>query len=77
MTEVSSNDQSKPLIVRYTNYRGEVSVRRIRPIRVYWGSNKWHPEPQWLMDVWDDDKHAARSMALKDIQPLDTSHHAS
>lgn len=51
----------------YTNYRGETSTRRIIPKSVRYGSTPWHPEPQWLLLAWDDDKQADREFALKDF----------
>lgn len=52
----------------YTNYRGETSLRRILPERVYFGSTDWHPAPQWLLDALDVEKNATRSFAMKDIR---------
>lgn len=61
------------IFVTYTNHRGETAVRRIRPLYdVYWGSNEWHPEPQWLLDAWDEDKFNKRTFALKDMRPAPT-----
>lgn len=52
----------------YTNYRGETSVRRIVPEKIWFGSTEWHPEEQWLLDAVDLEKNAPRSFALKDIR---------
>lgn len=54
--------------VFYTNWRGETSVRTITPIHVWHGATDWHPEPQWLLRVWDHDKNAMRDFALKDFR---------
>jgi hypothetical protein len=59
--------QSALWVISYTNYRGETSVRRIIPKSVRFGSTEWHPEPQWLLLAWDDDKQADREFALKDF----------
>ena len=56
-----------PINVRYTNYRGETAVRSIVPIRFFWGSNEYHKEEQWLVEVFDVERHAMRIYALKDI----------
>ena len=61
---MSLTDIGKSLAVSYTNYRGEGGVRRITPIQLYWGSNEWHPEPQWLLRAFDHDKQAHRDFAL-------------
>lgn len=58
----------KALNIVYTNYRGETSIRRIVPERIWFGATDWHPEEQWLLEAVDLDKHAARSFALKDIR---------
>jgi predicted DNA-binding transcriptional regulator YafY len=55
------------VIIDYTNYRGERSERRIRPIEIYFGNNTYHPEPQWLLDALDVDRDLPRTFAMKDI----------
>lgn len=60
-----------PLRFRYTNYRGEHSIRRAWPIRLEWGSNEWHPEPQWLLLANDIDKGEPRYFALRDMSPAE------
>ncbi len=52
----------------YTNYRGETSVRKIIPKRIWFGSTDWHPDFQWLLDAFDVEKKADRSFAMKDIK---------
>lgn len=54
--------------VRYVNHRGEESVRRVLPTRLWWGSTAWHPEPQWLLDVWDFDRRGGRTYAMAGIK---------
>lgn len=53
--------------IRYRNWRGEVATRRIAPTGVRWGSNEWHPEPQWLLDAIDVDKGEPRTFALAGV----------
>lgn len=48
----------------YTNWRGKFSEREIAPIRLFWGSNEWHTEPQWLVEAWDIAKSEIRTFAL-------------
>lgn len=55
------------VIIRYTNYRGETADRRVIPIRIRFGSTKWHPEPQWLLEAFDLDRGADRSFAMRDV----------
>lgn len=54
--------------VIYKNYRGEVGLRRIIPLDIFYGSSEFHKEQQWLMKVWDVDKKDYRTYALRDIQ---------
>lgn len=48
----------------YTNWRGEHAIRTLSPLRLFWGSNEWHSEPQWLIEAWDLDIRAIRFFAL-------------
>ncbi len=54
--------------IRYKNYKGEVAVRLIVPLRIFYGSNEYHKTDQWLIEAYDMDKRANRTFALKDIQ---------
>ncbi|WKT94522.1 hypothetical protein QYR01_10485 [Brucella anthropi] len=63
----SSMKGATPATVFYTNYRGETSERTITPIRPWFGSTEWHPEPQWLLRAYDHNKGAERDFALKDF----------
>jgi predicted DNA-binding transcriptional regulator YafY len=62
-----------PLRFTYTNWRGETSVRSVWPIRVEWGSNEYHPEPQWLLVALDLERDAERTFAIKDIHEFHPS----
>jgi hypothetical protein len=59
---------AETLTVTYTNYRGETAVRKVQPLErpPRWGTTEHHSEPQWLLDVYDWDKEAVRTYALKD-----------
>ena len=59
----ASMDQT--VVIRYTNWKGETADRRIVPHDIHFGSNEWHPEPQWLMTAFDFGKFALRTFALK------------
>ncbi|MBB2973983.1 hypothetical protein [Mesorhizobium sp. RMAD-H1] len=69
----------EPVQLLYRNWRDEVSLRSITPLRVWYGSTKWHPDAQWLLTAHDHDKGAERDFALKDfasqpsgpVQPLE------
>lgn len=76
ITALTANDRPAPKATRpaktevtftYKNYRGETSVRLVRPIMVSFGATGFHPEPQWLLHGWDVQKDAERTFAMKDI----------
>lgn len=56
-----------PIIITYTNHRGVAAKRIITPITCWYGSTEWHPEPQWLLRAYDEQKQAIRDFALKDV----------
>lgn len=56
--------------VLYSNYRGDRDWRRVRPLRLWWGSTAWHPVDQWLVDVIDEQRGVSRSFALADIEEV-------
>ena len=60
----------KYLKISYTNYRGEQSVRTIKPIKIWFGENEWHKGEQWFLKAYDLDKNAERDFALIDIQNI-------
>lgn len=57
----------KHLLVDYTNHRGERAIRQIMPIRLYFGSTQWHPQEQWMLEVYDHDKDAVRDYAIAGV----------
>lgn len=59
--------KSKRVEILYTNYKGERAWRRILPVKIWFGSTKWHPTTQWFVDAEDLDRNAVRSFALSDI----------
>jgi len=58
----------EPLVFEYTNWRGETSVRRVSPRRLWFGSTEWHPDRQWLLHAYDHDKQELRDFALADCR---------
>lgn len=57
----------KEVYIDYTNYRGERSVRFVRPSEIWFGSTEFHPIAQWLLRAYDLDKDAERDFAFLDI----------
>lgn len=60
-------DRRKEVMIEYTNWRGERALRRIRPYRIDFENNEWHPDTQWLLSAVDIDTGQERSFALKNI----------
>ncbi len=60
-------DRIKSVKIIYTNYKGETGVRNILPKEIFFGSNEWHKENQWLLIAYDLDKEVDRTFAMKDI----------
>ena len=52
---------------RYTNWRGETMTRRLKPIGVWYGSTKWHLQPQLMLKAGDFDKLVIRDFPLANI----------
>jgi len=56
--------------IHYTNYRGVTDVRHIKVCEntpLVYGSNKYHPKPQWLLNAFDLDKLEHRTFAMEGI----------
>jgi predicted DNA-binding transcriptional regulator YafY len=59
--------KTRMITVRYKNYRGEIAVRTLVPVKLWWGSNEYHTQEQWLLTAWDIERNAYRDYALQDI----------
>jgi hypothetical protein len=53
--------------IKYTNWRGETEIRRIIPIKIWFGNTEWHKGKQWPLKATDIEKAVERDFALKDI----------
>jgi predicted DNA-binding transcriptional regulator YafY len=58
---------SRRVLIDYMNWRGERSMRRIVPRSIFFGSNEWHPEPQWILKAFDLQKRGIRTFAMNKI----------
>lgn len=56
-----------PITFFYRNWRGHSAIRSVLPRSVYFGSNKWHPTPQWFLRAIDLNRCEERDFALADI----------
>jgi predicted DNA-binding transcriptional regulator YafY len=52
---------------RYVNHKGREAQRRVRPIRLWFGSTAWHPESCLLLEACDIDKNATRDFSMQNI----------
>ncbi len=52
----------------YTNYKGRTAVRHVLPKNLFFGSNEWHKEEQWLLLAMDLDEGEERTFSVKDIR---------
>ena len=58
---------SRLVRIDYTNWKGERQQRTIHPLNMFWGSNEWHPQPQWLIEAFDLEKKAVRTFAANKV----------
>jgi predicted DNA-binding transcriptional regulator YafY len=72
-TATGSQTAQREIRIRYRNWRGETSVRRILPGHIWFGANEWHNQNQWLLDAIDLDRNEPRSFAVKDILEFDVT----
>lgn len=68
MIDFDLADDNYPITVDYVNYRGERSIRKLKPISLRYDSSKWHTEEQWLLEALDLESGFVRSFALKDMK---------
>jgi hypothetical protein len=59
--------EEHPLVFEYKNWKGEIGIRKVIPIQVFFSSNEFHTEPQWLLEAFDMDKLDERIFAINDI----------
>lgn len=73
MTNETPQDADPAVLkFKYTNHRGETGIRTVTPnsVSFHFGSTEWHPDAQWLMRAYDEDKHALRDFAARDVSFL-------
>lgn len=58
----------KELKFYYQNWRGEASIRSAIPLKIWYGSTKWHPQEQWFIKAIDTEKGEERDFALIDMR---------
>ncbi|PAL23699.1 hypothetical protein CD928_05700 [Sphingopyxis sp. GW247-27LB] len=64
---IAFSDDTYPLRFVYRNHRGETSEREARPMKIFFGSNEYHPEKQWPMEAFDLAKGDVSVFAMRDM----------
>ena len=57
----------KELQFEYINWEHKKAIRKVKPIKIWWGVTQWHPKEQWFLKALDLEKNEERDFALKDI----------
>jgi len=65
---VEAPRRGHPATFKYANWKGEESTRTVVPDKIWFGTTKWHPTPQYFLRAYDLDKRAWRDFAMKDIR---------
>lgn len=67
---------SKSIYIVYRNWKNDLTLRKITPYEnsFFWGSTEYHPEEQWLLKAYDEDKKADRIFAVKDMMIIQEHH---
>lgn len=60
-------DRNREVCFTYLNHRGETYDRTVTPIRIEFGTSKWHDQPQWLLHGFCHKKQAERTFAMMHI----------
>ena len=56
-----------PVIIDYTNYKGERERRTVTPKNIAFKSTEFHPQTQWILHAYDEDKKEFRDFAMANI----------
>ena len=68
---MNSNDLSKAIKIKYTNWKGKTTIRHIVPQKLWHGNTEWTGEDQWLLTAYDLDKKAIRHFELRGLKKWD------
>lgn len=69
--ELSPLNGNQILVIDYTNYRGERSIRRVRPIRWEWAQSEFHPGgTHYFLRALDIGKQDIRLFLASDIHSM-------
>lgn len=54
----------------YTNYKGEVAVRTITVLGIWYGSTDWHKDEQFFIGGRDEETGLYRDFAMRDMKDV-------
>jgi hypothetical protein len=58
----------KHLIFEYKNWKGIIGIRKVIPIKIWYGEVEYHEGEQWLLEAYDsEDNDKIKNFAVKDI----------
>ena len=55
------------VILDYTNYKGVRRPRRVRVVRLYYGSTDYHPLPGYLLEAVDTESGQTRTFSMNHV----------
>lgn len=58
------------IMFKYKNWKGITDIRMCVVEGIFYGSNAWHKEEQFLLSGFDLDKNEMRDYAMKDISDI-------
>jgi hypothetical protein len=59
------------IVFGYTNWKGEMSVRKAIVKEFFFGKTEYHPEYQMMIRAFDLDKLTERTFAVKDMKEVE------
>lgn len=60
-----------PVVIDYTNHRGERRPRAVIPQTIYFGNSRWHEGFHWFLTAHDIAKKQQRTFKLTDIAGIE------
>ena len=51
----------------YEHHTGDISLKRIIPLKMYWGVSDTHYEAQWFLSVYEPDNKSELVLSMKNI----------
>ncbi len=64
---MTEREKKQIVLIDYTNYKEERALRRVLPIKVFFGVTIRHPQPQWFLRALCLERQADRDFPLAKI----------